>query len=443
MRNFLPKLLFVFLLFFVTASQAQIAIGGLAFTGYNKDDNTTNGTPANDDISFVLLQNINAGTTIFFTDLGWRSDVQAFQVPNSCGAGTGSQTDGVISWTTSVALPRGTSVRIRVRFPVGGGTNTTLEATVGTATGVTATAATASTGTREYLNLAVAGDQIFAFTGTTAAPTLIAGIDLSGGWDATFTDNCLLTSSASALPTVFNNANQYAYAPATEFDNGRLKSTVKLTNPANALTDRTNIYTDANWDFDNTITYLLPAQLFILPVNFTFIKAAEKGGQVQVDFGVGTEQDITEYVVERSADGRLYSSIGSIPASRRSSYSFADIKPIAGTNFYRIRAVEINGSGRYSTVANINLSKAGKGIGVYPSIVRNNQFTLQITNLPAGSYRMNIHSTVGQLVLSRTINHAGGSSTQTVNLPASTQKGAYRVKLAGDAETAVTTIVIE
>jgi hypothetical protein len=112
-------------------------------------------------------------------------------------------------------------------------------------------------------------------------------------------------------------------------------------------------------------------------------------------------------------------------------------------NFYRIRAVEANGGAKYSTIANINLSKAGKGIGVYPSIVKNNQFTLQITNLPAGSYRMNVHNAVGQLVVSRNINHAGSSTTQTINLPASVQKGVYKVRLTGAAETAVATIVVE
>lgn len=435
MRKFLPKVITIASLFFVTAIHAQpLTVGGIAFTGYNRDDNTVNGGTANDDFSFVLLQNINAGTTIFFTDFGWRSDAAAFQTGNPCGASTGATTDGVISWTTAGALTRGTHIRIRCRFPTSG---TTMAATIGTAAGVTATAAAPG----DYLNLGSgAGDQIFAYTGTFAAPTLIAGIDISGGWEATLL-NCDFTSSASVLPAALNTSN-YAFTITPERDNGRLLQSIKLTNPANLATDRANIHNQANWEFDDVTSYALPGNLFILPVNFSWIKASEKAGQVQVDFGVGTETEITEYVIERSADGRLYASVGAIAAARRSSYGFADIKPIAGTNFYRIKAVEANGSVKYSTVANINLAKAGKGIGVYPSLVKNNQFTLQITNLPAGSYRINIRSATGQLVLSRNLNHAGGSSAQTINLPASVQKGVYRVNVAGG-ESATTTIVVE
>jgi hypothetical protein len=429
MRKVLPTFLFALSLFFGSALNAQLTLGGLVFTGYNKDDNTVNGSPADDEFSFVLLQNIPAGQQIFFTDFGWRSDAAAFQSANPCGASTGSLSDGVIRWQTAVALNRGTHVRIRCRV--------SLTANIGTVTGITATANVPT----DYMSLALGGDQIFAYTGTFAAPTLIAGIDLSGAWEATLL-NCTVTSAQSVLPAALST-NNYAFAPSPEVDNGRLLASIKLTNPANAATDRANIHNQANWEFNDVTAYVLPGNLFVLPVNFTFIKAAEKGGQVQVDFGVGTEEDITEYVIERSADGRLYSSIGSVPAARRSSYSFADIKPLAGTNFYRIRAVEINGAPKYSTVANINLSKAGQGIGVYPSIVKNNQFTLQITNLPGGNYRLNIHNAVGQLVVSRNMNHNGGSSVQTINLPAGIQKGVYKVSVTGAAETAVRTIVVE
>lgn len=440
MRNFLPKLFAVLLfLIFTTALRAQV--GMIAFTGYNKDDNTVNGAQSNDDFSFVLLQNIAAGTTIFFTDLGW-TDANAFQDPDACGAGTGAVTDGIISWTTAVPLNRGTQVRIRCRFPSAGGTTTAMSATVGTATGVKITKNSVGTGINEYLNLGVAGDQIFAYTGTFAAPTLVAGIDMTAGWEALL-GACDFTSANSRLPTALST-NNYAFTFTTEFDNGRLKETVKLTNPANANTDRTNISTQTNWDFSDLTAFLLPGNLFILPVNFTWIKAAERSSSVQVDFGVGAEDQIIEYQIQRSADGRVYSTIGTIPASRQSSYSWPDAQPIAGNNFYRIKAIELSGDTKFSTVVNINLSKTGKGgINVYPNAVRNSRFTLQITNRPAGSYKLNLYSVTGQLVMTRALNHAGGSATQTVNVPASIQKGVYKLSLTGASATDVTTIIIQ
>jgi hypothetical protein len=415
-------------LLFASAAEAQaITVGGLAFTGYSKDGV---GGGAEDEFSFVLLQSLGASQQIFFTDLGWRSDAAAFQNQPACGAGTGAVSDGVIRWTSPASvLARGTHIRISCK--------STLSTNIGTVVGITATTGTPT----DYMALGTGGDQIFAFTGTTAAPTLIAGIDLSGAWEATLI-NCFTTSSQSILPPALST-NDYAFVLTPEMDNGRLKETVKLSNPANAATDRANIANSANWDFDDTNPFTLPGNLFILPVNFSWVKATERSGRVQVDFGVGVEEQVSEYQIQRSVDGRVYSTIGTIPASRVTSYSFPDATPNAGNNFYRIKAVDISGDIRFSTVVNINLSRAGKGINVYPSAVRNNRFMLQITNLPAGSYKLNLHSATGQLVMSRVLNHGGGSATQTINIPASLQKGVYKVSLTGAGETDVTTIIVQ
>jgi len=435
MRNFLPKL-FAFLLIFSSVNSVvhaqAITVGGLAFTGYTKDGNLS----GQDEFSFVLLQSLGASQQIFFTDLGW-TDLNAFQNNPACPAGQGSLTDGVIRWTSPASvLPRGTHVKIVCQ------SSASLSATVGTVVGITATI----NNSNDYMALSPGGDQIFAFTGSTAAPTLIAGIDLSGAWEGTLA-NCFTTSTQSILPTALST-NNYAFVPTSsvapaEQDNGRLKQTVKLSNPANANTDRTNISNSANWDFDDINYIPLPGNLFILPVNFTWVKAAERTGKVQVDFGVGVEEQVSEYQIQRSSDGRVYTTIGTIPASRLSSYSFSDATPNAGSNFYRIKVVDLGGDTKFSTIVNINLSKGAKGIGVYPTIVRNNAFILQVNNLPAGSYKLNIHGATGQLIMSRVLNHAGGSATQSINIPAGIQKGVYKLSLTGAAETSVTTIIIQ
>jgi hypothetical protein len=427
----LPKFLIVIVtaLLFTSAVNAQaITVGGLAFTGYTKDGNGS----GQDEFSFVLLQSLGASQQIFFTDLGW-TDLNAFQNQPACPASSGSLTDGVIRWTSPASvLPRGTHVKIVCQSPA------SLSANIGAVVGITASI----NAPNDYMPLSPGGDQIFAFTGSTAAPTLIAGIDLSGAWEATLA-NCVTTSTQSRQPAALNT-NNFSFVLTPEIDNGRLKQTVKLSNPANAATDRANIANSANWDFDDINYIPLPGNLFILPVNFTWIKASERSSNVQVDFGVGTEEQVAEYQIQRSADGRVYSTIGTIAASRQPGYSFSDIQPIAGNNFYRIKAVDLGGDTKFSTVVNINLSKSGKaGIAVYPSVVTSSRFTLQVTNLPAGSYKLNITSVTGQLIMSRVLNHTGGSATQTVNVPASIQKGIYKVSLTGAAEASVTAIIVQ
>ncbi len=67
--------------------------GSIAFTGIN--------TNSNDDLAFVLLEDIPAGTVIFFTDRSWNGT--AFNM---------SASDGEISWTASAAISAGTIVTI-------------------------------------------------------------------------------------------------------------------------------------------------------------------------------------------------------------------------------------------------------------------------------------------------------------------------------------------
>lgn len=427
-----PCLLVIVLLFFTSVSLAQptiLSAGDIAFTGYNGDDNTLNAASTNKDICFVLLRDINAGTTIFFTDFGWRSDANAFQTANPCGVNTGAVTDGIIQWTASINMKYGMQVNIRCR-------TAPLSANTGTVTGVQA-AANAPT---DYVTLAIGGDQVFAYQGTFASPTLIAGINMNGNWDATLT-NCTFTSSQSVLPPALSS-NNYAFAITPEVDNGRLKPLLELTETPS--TDRAAIANfAANWDVNDISPFVLPSPLTGLPVDFTFIKAYQKGGQVQVDWGTGAEEQIKEYTVEKSVDGRSFSAAGTVPAARKASYSWVDAQPVNGNNYYRIRATDISESKKYSTIAIVNLNKSVKGISVYPTIVRGRQFNLQMTNMPAGSYRLNLHNATGQLVFSRAVNHTGGSAMQSINLPAWLSKGLYRMNVFTTAANEVTTIVVE
>ena len=266
--------LLAFFIFYASSlfSQTTLVAGDIAFTGYNMDDNTVNGATANDDFSFILLRNITSGTIINFTDFGWRSDAAAFQTANPCGPSTGAVSDGIIQWTATSDLTYGTQIRIRCR--------NNLSATQGSVTGIQATFNVAT----DYLSLTSAGDQIFAYQGTFAAPTLLAGISTNGPWDATLT-NCQFSSGMSTLPAALSS-NSYAVAITPEVDNARLKNSVMLT--GTAATDRTAIHNAANWDVDDLNAFLLPPLLTAAPVVTTSAgtTAHTQGTPVIVDGGI-------------------------------------------------------------------------------------------------------------------------------------------------------------
>jgi hypothetical protein len=177
------------------------------------------------------------------------------------------------------------------------------------------------------------------------------------------------------------------------------------------------------------------SQLNPLPVTFTDVKAAEKGTAVQIDWTNSTESDMSVYIIERSANGVDFTAIGqTAPRSNqfdRVSYTFLDAAPLAGTNFYRIKAIELSGKNVYSRSLRVDIGRSPKGISLYPNPVKGTEITIGFS-ASKGQYSLNVVNTAGQVVFKQQVNHAGGTVAQTVSLPASLKSGVYNLLISGD-----------
>ncbi len=174
---------------------------------------------------------------------------------------------------------------------------------------------------------------------------------------------------------------------------------------------------------------------YILPVNIIGFKAWQQGTAVQLAWTALNEIDIDHYEVERSADARGFTVLGNVAAKNTGSsadYSFADQKPNTGNNYYRIKVYDKNGAIYYTQIINVIINaNGGAAITIYPNPVSNGRFTLQMTNMSAAKYNLLIYDEKGRLVFSRTIEHTGGSASQSIELPAGTAAGVYEVNLMG------------
>ncbi len=108
----------------------------------------------------------------------------------------------------------------------------------------------------------------------------------------------------------------------------------------------------------------------ITPVNFGAITAASISGTNRVNWVTFSEQNTRVFLIERSIDGIQFSSIGEVAAAGNSStqkqYFFTDLKPMKGTNYYRIKMVEAGGLSKYSSIVKTQLTVIGKPY-VYPN----------------------------------------------------------------------------
>lgn len=302
-------------------AQTPLAPGDIAFTGLNSASNTINDfvntpqTESNREFSFVLLKAVTNNTVIFFTDFGWRTDAQAFQTawpcsPTSYPSGSGAVTDGVVRWQANSNLPYGTQVVIRCQ--------TNPKANVGTATGFQQTYnSSIDPPPPQYVTLVSGGEAVFAYTGTLASPTFLAGICARPtGW-ATSLTQCEFTSTPSALPPALDNALNgnlnLAFAVLPPSGSGvsmRLRPTVKI--GTNAAAARATIYTPANWESNGSATpYPLISVASVLPVHFGTVHASVSGKNLSVNWETIAETNCKQYTVEASTDGANWTAIGS------------------------------------------------------------------------------------------------------------------------------------
>ena len=234
MKNLLLSFLVLLLIAnSATYAQTTLATGDIAIIGLNSD--------GDDEVSFILLRDISANTSMYMTDKGW-NDATGFATIMG---------DGIWQWSTATALSAGTIVHIKTT------NNGVVEAG-----SLAATPGTVVWVENNSTSISYSGDQIFFYQGTAASPTFITGChwnveasSTSANWDGSSA-----ASQTSALPDQLTNGVNaiWLYGPGpTEYDNFRYKCSVLTTGTPSAL--RTAINNISNWDVDllNTTPYTI------------------------------------------------------------------------------------------------------------------------------------------------------------------------------------------
>jgi YVTN family beta-propeller protein len=183
-----------------------------------------------------------------------------------------------------------------------------------------------------------------------------------------------------------------------------------------------------------------------LPVHFTTFNAIElPSHSVRLNWNVVSETDGTYYDVLASNDGVSFSRRATITSDLHAngSYSWTDLAPAAGMNFYRIKSVETSGLITYSQVMRLTIGSSLTQTFVYPNPVKDKTFTLQISNQPKGVYSFDVVNMAGQKVYRSQVNYNGGSTAQTVNLPQALKRGIYQVVVTNGSNKQVFKLMVE
>jgi hypothetical protein len=117
-----------------------------------------------------------------------------------------------------------------------------------------------------------------------------------------------------------------------------------------------------------------------LPVTLTSFTASMQNKNVQLNWKTTSEDNINNYRVERSADGRNFTSITSVQALNAgvANYNYVDNNPLSGVSYYRLNIQGMSGYQKYSQIVSVK-SNTKNLAWLYPNIWQKGE-DLNITN---------------------------------------------------------------
>lgn len=150
-------------------------------------------------------------------------------------------------------------------------------------------------------------------------------------------------------------------------------SSPQITNPSDPLSTVTNLNVAGAYEFAWTITTPYGGCVSIdttrititttLNVKWLYFNAGKEGTGVVLNWATATEQNNSGFDIERSADGIRWQAIGFVatlaPAGNSDQslyYRYTDRSPLSGTNFYRLKQTDWDGTSAYSNIDKVTFN---------------------------------------------------------------------------------------
>ncbi|OQP57469.1 hypothetical protein A4R26_24160 [Niastella populi] len=142
-----------------------------------------------------------------------------------------------------------------------------------------------------------------------------------------------------------------------------------------------------------------------LPVTLLNFTARPHGNAVLVNWNTSMEVNNKYFIVERSADGSVFTEIGRLAGAGNSDhekrYQFTDVNPLAGISYYRLRQVDFDGQFALSSTATVRFTSESRArLVLLPNPVTS-YVSLNI-NTTGKTYTMRVSGVDGRVVINGT-----------------------------------------
>lgn len=266
-------------------------------------------------------------------------------------------------------------------------------------------------------------------TGTTA--TLIAWLDFNGNGLFDAGETCQDLLPVPSMPAAQNRWLYWPSAPSTLPNGSFTYLRIRLTKTANGMdaADATGYYEDGETEDYRIIVDDYPLKANLL----AFSAKAENNERVLLSWSSNGEENFSGYEIQRSTDNSNWSAIGFANAAGNGAagtfdYNYADMNPVKGKGYYRLKLVSLNGKNNFSEVRVATIRSALDEIVVSPNPATD-YAQVSFQSQLAAEITISVLELNGRVVLRGKKQAAKGFNSITLPPLAVLQTGTYIVQL--------------
>ena len=187
-----------------------------------------------------------------------------------------------------------------------------------------------------------------------------------------------------------------------------------------------------------------------VPVTLVDFRGEVSGNTNKLTWITTEEINNTGFMVQHSIDGETYTNLYEVPSKSPSGntfgeeyYNYIDLKPTAGTNYYRLKQTDKDGNNVMSPVVRLkNIILKESSIEIYPNPVKKgNSFSVMLLNVPKGEYELTMLDLNGRVVYKLPIIHNGNETTMAIN-PGFIVNGIYSLNLSNSKFSSTTKLLV-
>jgi hypothetical protein len=166
-----------------------------------------------------------------------------------------------------------------------------------------------------------------------------------------------------------------------------------------------------------------------LPLELTAFTAVAQGSSSLLEWSAQEEIGFSHFEIERSSDGAQFSTIGAVTAAAYASvpgqYTYSDLQPLKGLNYYRLAMVDEDGTVAYSGIRTVNFGGSSDAtVSVYPNPA-SDLLNLAFTHVD-GTVSIRLFNSIGGIVRMMT------TTSASIQVPVSDlARGVYVVEIVG------------